>query len=113
MAAILPTDLFPGYEVVSAAGAVAADSIVIPLADLAELTAAEADAVTGDGAQLMRALDVAILAAIEGTAEVDRPTNAVITTFEERTGTFSRVRSITKTYQEAAPSNSFDLVAEA
>lgn len=113
MAAILPTDLFPGYEVVAAAGTVAADSIVIPLADLAELSPAEADELTGDGAQLVRALDVAIFDAIEALDPAAQPSNIALTTFEERTGSFSRVRSFTKTYSEAAPENAFDLVADA
>lgn len=112
MAAILPTDLFPGYEYVAANGTIDADSIVIPLANLPELTAAEANATTGDGAQLMRALDVAILNAINNLPENERPTNATLSLFEERTGTLTRVRAITKTYKEAFPATAFDLVPE-
>lgn len=56
MADILPTDVFPGYEYVLAAGAVTADSIVIPLTALTGLTAAEANATTGDGREVYRHL---------------------------------------------------------
>ena len=60
MAAILPADLFPGYELVAANGTVTAQSIVIPLSALPGLSAAEADEATGDGREVARQLDLAI-----------------------------------------------------
>ena len=56
MADILPTDVYPGYEYLSAGGTVAADSLVIPTSALTGLTAAEANATTGDGREVYRHL---------------------------------------------------------
>lgn len=46
---MLPTELFPGY-------AFDGTDITIPLADLAALSSAEANATTGDGREVLRAL---------------------------------------------------------
>ena len=73
MAAILPSALFPGYEYVAAAGAVAADSLVIPLASLPGLTAGEADDATGDGRKVAYELARVIHTNIQGLAEAARP----------------------------------------
>lgn len=112
MAAIIPTDVFAGFELVAAAGTVTAQSICIPLTALPELTAAEANATTGNGAQLIRALDVAIHEAIAALPVIDRPTQMTLTVTADQTSTLTRVRTFRRAYNEAAPENSFDLVAE-
>lgn len=73
MAAIIPTQLFPGYEQVASGGTVAADSIVIPLSALGGLTAAEADEATGDGRKVAFELAKAMHTNIQGLAENARP----------------------------------------
>lgn len=113
MAAILPSDVFAGYEYVAAAGTVTANSIVIPLTNLPQLSEAEAAELDGDGAQLIRAIDLAIHAALEALPEGDRPTNITFETFEERTASFSRVKTLSKTYRESVAESAFDLVPEA
>lgn len=97
MAAILPSALFPGYEYVAAAGTVTADSIVIPLAALPGLTAAEADDTTGDGREVARSLDVAMFEGFTGLSEVARPAHMTVTATSSTTGT-TRNRTYTKSY---------------
>lgn len=112
MAAILPTDLFPGYEVVAAAGAVTADSIVIPLADLPNLTSAEADADTGDGREVARQIDLAINDAITALATEAKPTAMTsgvgVTTLQ----TGNKRITVSRTYELTAPVAQLSLVAE-
>lgn len=112
MAAILPTDIFAGYELVDAGDPVTVDSIVIPLASLPELTAAEANATTGNGAQLLRAIDKKIHDALTAIPELDRPTNISFSLFTETTSTTTRTAQYSRRYNEAAPALVFDLAAE-
>ena len=112
MAAILPSDVFAGYEYVAANGTVTADSIVIPLSAIPQLSAAEAHETTGNGAQLIRALDVAIHAAILALPENERPAKIKFVEFVEATSTYTRSRSLTRTYQEGVAESAYDLLAE-
>jgi len=113
MAAILPTDIFPGYELVAAAGTVAAESVCIPLAVLMELTNAEANATTGDGSQLIRALDIAIHDAILALPVNERPVNVNPTVNVDYTSALTRTRTFRRAYNEAVADNDFDVIAEA
>lgn len=113
MAAILPSDIFPGYEYVPAAGTVIANSIVIPLSNLPALSEAEAAELDGNGAQLIRAIDLAVHEAIAALPEIERPSNITFESFEERTTSFSRVKTLSKTYREFVAESAFDLIAEA
>lgn len=113
MAAILPSDIFAGYELVDAAGTVTADSIVIPLAALPELSEAEAHETTGNGAQLLRAIDKAIHNALTALPEVDRPTNVTFSLNTETTSTTTRTAEYARRYFESAPALAFDLAEEA
>jgi hypothetical protein len=103
MADILPTDLFPGYEVVAADGTVTADSIVIPMTALPYLTAAEANATTGDGRELARQLDLMIHDKITALPEADRPTAMTtgvgVTTLQNG----NRRITVNRTYELTAP----------
>ena len=67
-----PTDFFSNY---------ASDgvNITIPIADIAGLTAAEADAATGNAAELLHKLLQSVGATIESAAEADRPPTMVYT----------------------------------
>ena len=112
MAAILPGDLFAGYEYVEAAGTVTADSIVIPLTALPQLTEAEASETTGDGAQLIRAIDMAAHAALLSLPEEERPTSITPSTFTEQTSTNTRTIQYSRRYNEVAPAQVFDLAPE-
>lgn len=73
MAAIIPTQLFPGYEQVAAGGTVTAESIVIPLSALSGLTTAEANATTGDARKVAFELAKTMHLNIQGMPEADRP----------------------------------------
>jgi methionine aminopeptidase len=112
MAAILPTDVFANYELVAAAGTVTAESVCIPLAALTELTSAEANATTGDGSQLIRAIDIAIHAAIQALDPGDRPVNINSTVTAEYTSPLTRTRIFRRSYNEAVEDNDFDVVPE-
>jgi hypothetical protein len=78
MADILPGVLFPGYEFVSAGGTVTADSVVIPLSALPAVSASEADATTGDGREVMRAIHEASANAYLALDTASRPINMTI-----------------------------------
>ena len=97
--ATLPTDLFPGYEYVAAGGTVAANSIVIPLSALGGLTAAEANATTGDGRKVAFELNKALLTNFQGLAT--KPTRMTIT---ESTPTGVNATTIRKSF-----THSYDL----
>lgn len=56
MAKPLPTDIFPGFELLETGDTAAADSIAIPLTALEGLTAVEANPATGDGREVMLSL---------------------------------------------------------
>lgn len=71
MANILPTVLFPNISVVGS-------DVVIPLGDLAGLTASEADPVTGDGRELARILVETIASKVLALPTADRPTRMTV-----------------------------------
>lgn len=112
MADILPTDIFPGYQVVLEDGTVAADSIVIPLSALPHLTAAEANATTGDGREVARQIDIAINEAIAALPTDEKPTamssGIGITTLQNG----NRRITVSRTYELTAPIAQLALVAE-
>jgi hypothetical protein len=112
MAAILPTDVFEGYQLVAAAGTVTAESICIPIATLEQLSSAEANATTGDGVQLIRALDIAIHQALTALPTIERPVNVVPAVAVEYTSPLTRARIFRRTYNEAVADNDFDVVPE-
>lgn len=113
MANILPTDIFTGYEVVNAAGAVTADSIVIPLSNFEGLTAEETNALTGDGREIARQIDEVIYAKLQAMATEDRPTKMTwVRTIGTITGDNRRI-TYQRTYDLEAPINALELVAEA
>lgn len=112
MAAITPTDLFPGYEFKAAAAAVTADSIVIPLSALSGLTSAEANATTGDGREVARQIDRAIHAAIAALPSIERPEQMQSETFEAQTSNAVREVGYTRRYNLAIVSSQLGLVAE-
>jgi hypothetical protein len=79
MADILPSDLYPGYQLLAAAASAPSQGIFIPLADLASLTAAEANASTGDGRAVFYALVQDGYAGVQALAVASRPTKLTIT----------------------------------
>lgn len=113
MAAILPTDVFAGYELIDAGDPVTADSIVIPLTALPELTAGEANETTGDGAQLIRAIDKAAHAALTALPTIERPTNMTFGFNQTPNGPNARTATYSRSYNEEAPEQTFDLAADA
>lgn len=89
---MLPNVLFPGYDA-------DATSITIPLSALSGLTAAEADAVTGDGRKVAYELTKAIAERLLAIPAASRPTRmaATIGTLQGLTPTLAR-RSYTLSY---------------
>lgn len=79
MADILPTDLYPGYQLLAAAASTPSQGLFIPLSDLASLTAAEANAATGDGRAVFYALVQDGYAGIQTLDTAARPTKLTIT----------------------------------
>ncbi len=67
MAAITPTDIFTGY-------ASDGTNITIPLTAIPGLTSAEADASTGNGAEVLRLICETAYNQIEALPTADRPT---------------------------------------
>lgn len=72
MALVIPTQLFPGY---TSDGT----SITIPLAALAGLTAAEANAGTGNGMEVLRQIIEAAQTRVSALTPETRPTRSAIT----------------------------------
>ena len=68
-----PSHWLDGFELLAANGTATAQSIAIPLESLPGLSAAEANASTGDIRKVARALLAALFAAYLGEAEADRP----------------------------------------
>jgi hypothetical protein len=89
MAAITPVQLFPGYQLAGATAISASNAIIIPLAALPALTAAEA-AATGDGREVSRALIEQITASIEGLLATAKP-NKMTATRSNPSGTVLQV----------------------
>jgi hypothetical protein len=113
MANITPSQLFPGYQLAGATAVSATNALVIPLAALPALTAAEAGA-AGDGREVARALIEQITASIEGLAAVSKP-NKMSAVRSNPTGTGQNTISQTysQTFQVALNQAQASLVAEA
>jgi hypothetical protein len=112
MADILPTVFFPGFQVLEAADAVTADSIVIPLAALPNLTAEEANPLTGDGREVARQIDLVINEKFTALATEDKPaamTSGVgVTTLQNG----NRRITVSRTYELTAPLAQLSIIAE-
>lgn len=72
MADILPTALFTGWTEDGT-------DITLPLADLPGLTAAEADAASGDGREIVRIFLNTVFTKIQALPSADRPSKMTIT----------------------------------
>jgi len=72
MADILPVDLFKNYSSDN-------NNIVIPIASLNGLTAANANANNGDGRELIRAIITQIFKSIQSLDSVSKPTKIIVT----------------------------------
>lgn len=92
MSAVQPIDFFPGYQLVPAGGTVTAQSIAIPLADVAGLLASEANATTGDGREVARCLIQAIAAKYAALPPTEKPAFMAVTEPNLTALTASRVR---------------------
>ena len=107
---MIPSDLFDGYELVAAAGTVTAQSICIPVASLTGLTAAEADEVTGDGREVLRAL---IMTAYENFSTLPTPpTRMAINYFENQITETRREVQITTAFNVIVPTSAYQMEAE-
>lgn len=73
MAAIQPTDLFAGYELLAATDPAPSQGVFIPLSVLSNLTAAEANETTGDGRKLAFEICRQVFSSVTGLATADRP----------------------------------------
>lgn len=70
---LAPSHWLPGFELLSANGTATAQSIAIPLTALPGLSAAEANASTGDFRKVARAICAALHKAWIDEPEADRP----------------------------------------
>ena len=77
-----PSDYFNGYELVATGGTVTAQSICIPVVSVSGLTAAEANATTGDIREVMRTTLGTLYAYNQSLSEADRSTKMTITETE-------------------------------
>ncbi len=73
MADILPTALFPNYQLLASNASAPAEGIFIPLSDLTGLLSAEANASTGDGRKVAYEVIRKIVASYQGLATDARP----------------------------------------
>ena len=112
MAQITPTDLFPGYEVVSAGGTVTADSIVIPLANFPYFTSIESNPLTGDGRELARQIDLKIDTAIQSLPDLEKPTKMTSLTSSTALNNGNRRINVSRTYEVLAPIDQLAMVDE-
>lgn len=71
---MLPTDIFPGYELLANGATTTAQGIFIPLSDFAGLTAGEANATTGDGRKVCFEIAKKTHASFAGLSTEDKPT---------------------------------------
>lgn len=113
MAIISPTDLFAGYEIVAAAGTVAAQSICIPLSNFPHLSSTEYHPTTGDGRELARQIDLKIDSAIQALPEIERPTKMTSSSSSSTLNNGNRRININRTYEVLAPVEKLEMVAEA
>lgn len=72
MAAVIPTQLFPGYTFAN-------NSITIPIADLPGLTAAEADPATGNAMEVLRTIIERAQVQLAALTPETRPTRSTLT----------------------------------
>jgi hypothetical protein len=113
MANILPTDLFPGFVVLSQTSPAPADGIFIPFTALPYLTQAEANPTTGDGREVARQLDFTINEAIVSLPIEDRPSAMTSGTSITTLSDGNRRVTLTRTYTLTAPIMELSLVDEA
>lgn len=99
MAAVLPTDLFSGY---TSDGT----NITIPIASLPALNATEANATTGNGMEVLRALIDAAHGSISGLATEAKPVRATLT---KNNPTMASGAGVTPGTQRQTYTASFDL----
>lgn len=76
---LLPTAILPNYAYLNSGDSVPSAGIFIPLASLPGLTAAEANATTGDGRKVAFELCRAIFANLEALPVASRPSRFTIT----------------------------------
>ena len=76
MAKVLPTQVYPNYQVAAGGAAItpAEDSILIPISDLPSLTPEEADADTGNASEVVRAFVHAAIANLGALPAAEKPT---------------------------------------
>lgn len=79
MPAILPSAILPNYQYLAAGAATPSAGVFIPLASLPGLTAAEADAATGDGRKVAFELSRAIFSNFNALPTANRPNRFTIT----------------------------------
>lgn len=107
MPAIIPTALFTGYVADST-------NITIPLSSLPVLTAAEADEVTGDGREVIRAIIDAATVKLEALPANQRPTYFTITRGSIAGVTPTTIRrTYTISFEENVSANGTSLRTEA
>lgn len=111
---IAPEAYLPDIELVAASGTVTAQSVVIPLATLEGLSAAEANATTGDVRELTRTFLDSLYNAIQATPEADRPTKMTIEKNVNRNidDINKQFHTYILRFQTQVPSESFAMEAE-
>jgi hypothetical protein len=77
MAAILPTALFPGFDLLAANAQAPSEGIFIPLTALEGLTSAEANEMTGDGRKVAYEIIRAIQTRYQALADNAKPQRMV------------------------------------
>jgi hypothetical protein len=88
-----PQTWIPGIEYVASGGAVPANSLVIPMSSLPELTAAELEGADADIRRILFAINDAVYAAWNGKPTADRPARMTLarqTTVNDTLGTTTR-----------------------
>jgi hypothetical protein len=106
MADILPTDLFSGY---TSDGT----DITIPIASLPALTTGEANATTGDGREVLRAIIVQAKTALDALATADKPTKLTLTSSNPTGVSASTIRqSYTMTFDLAVSPVAIGMASE-
>ena len=94
---LAPGHWLDGFELLAASGTATAQSIAIPLAALPGLSAAEANATTGDIRKVARALVAALYAAYVAEDADDRPSQMTVgrsTSVDEQTDITTRYYDI-------------------
>jgi hypothetical protein len=112
MAAITPAQLIENYALLASGATTTAEGLFIPLASLAGLTSAEANASTGDGRKVAFELMKEMFDRIQLIAAADRPNRLTITRGIP-TGLTATVIQQTYTAQFALEVTGSDVAAEA